>query len=60
MQEKRNNADYDTALEWTQTDVLTQINVVSEAFRSWNAIRDESVAQEYLVSLIVGKKRRPE
>jgi uncharacterized protein (UPF0332 family) len=58
-QQKRNDADYDTAQEWTQTDVLTQIDAVSAAFRSWNIIREEPVAQAYLVSLL-GKKRRSE
>jgi hypothetical protein len=58
-QQKRNDADYDTGKEWTQTDVLTQIDAVSKAFESWRAIRDEPVAQAYLVSLL-GKRGRAE
>jgi uncharacterized protein (UPF0332 family) len=59
VQQKRNDADYDTGKEWTQTDVLTQVDAVSAAFESWRAIRDEPVAQAYLVSLL-GKRARPE
>src|SRR5260370_13387521 len=40
VQQKRNDADYDTGKEWNQTDVLTQIDAVSAAFESWSAIRD--------------------
>ena len=58
-QQKRNDADYDTSKEWTQTDVLTQIGAVAVAFNSWNAIREEPVAQVYLVSLL-GRRRRSE
>jgi uncharacterized protein (UPF0332 family) len=59
VQQKRNDADYDTGKEWTQTDVLTQIDAVSAAFENWRAIRDEPVAQAYLVSLL-GKRPRSE
>ena len=58
-QQKRNDADYDTGKQWTRTDVLTQIDAVSAAFESWKAIRDEPVAQAYLVSLL-GKRARAE
>ncbi|MDP3000168.1 MAG: hypothetical protein Q8N47_21975 [Bryobacterales bacterium] len=56
-QQKRNDADYDTGKEWTQTDVLTQIAAVSAAFESWKAIRDEPAAQAYLVSLLSKRPR---
>ena len=51
-QQRRNDADYDTSKEWTRVDVSTQIASVSAAFDSWNIIRDEPVAQAYLVSLL--------
>lgn len=59
VQQKRNEADYDTGKEWARTDVLTQIDAVSAAFESWKAIRDEPAAQAYLVSLL-GKRPRSE
>ena len=51
-QEKREAADYDTGKEWDQTDVLAQIDAVAAAFESWKTIREEPVAQAYLVSLL--------
>lgn len=59
VQHRREEADYDTGREWTQTDVLTQIDAVVAAFESWKAIRKESVAQAYLASLL-GKRPRAE
>ena len=58
-QQKREEADYDTGKEWTQTDVLTLIDVVADAFGNWQEIREEPVAQAYLVSLL-GKRARSE
>ena len=52
VQQKREEADYDTAKEWNQTEVLKQIDSVAAAFESWRAIREEPVAQAYLVSLL--------
>ena len=57
VQQRREEADYDTGKEWTQTDVLTQLDAVAAAFEGWKAIREESVAQAYLVSLL-GKRSR--
>jgi hypothetical protein len=56
-QQWRNAADYDTSKKWTQTEALDQIASVSRAFECWSRIRDEPVAQAYLVSLL-GKDRR--
>jgi uncharacterized protein (UPF0332 family) len=58
-QQKREEADYDTGTEWNQTIVQKQIDAVEAAFQSWKAIRQEPVAQAYLVSLL-GKRPRSE
>lgn len=58
-QQRRNDADYNMAKEWTPVEVDAQIASVSEAFRTWNIIRDEDEAQAYLVSLLGTKERRP-
>jgi hypothetical protein len=58
-QQRREEADYDTGKEWTQTDVLKLIAAVADAFDSWKAIREEPVAQAYLVALL-GKRPRSE
>jgi hypothetical protein len=57
-QQRRNDADYNLAKEWTPVEVATQIGSVSEAFKSWNIIRDEALAQAFLVSLLGTKERR--
>ena len=59
MQQGREEADYDTSKEWTTTGVLSHIDAVAAAFESWKAIREEPVAQAYLVSLL-GKRARSE
>lgn len=56
-QERRNEADYNTDKEWTPVEVATHIASVSEAFKTWNAIRGEVAAQAYLVSLLGTKQR---
>jgi len=50
--QERSDADYDTSKEWDQTDVLRQIDAVSAAFKSWEAIRNEPAAQAFLFSLL--------
>jgi uncharacterized protein (UPF0332 family) len=55
-QQRRNDADYDTSKEWPQTEVSLQIDAVAAAFDSWKAIREEPLAQAYLVSLLTKKR----
>jgi uncharacterized protein (UPF0332 family) len=59
VQQRREEADYDTGKEWTRTDVLKWIGAVAAAFESWDTIRETFAAQAYLVSLL-GKRQRPE
>ena len=58
-QQRRNDADYNMAREWTPVEAYAQIASVREAFRSWHAVRDEAAAQAYLVSLLGTRERRP-
>jgi hypothetical protein len=57
-QQRRNDADYNTAKECTRMEVEIQIRAVTQAFQSWNIIRDEGVAQAWLVSLFGSNERR--
>lgn len=57
-QQSRQDADYNTAKEWTLTEVETQIKAVAEALRSWSIIRERAIAQAYLLSLLGSKDRR--
>jgi uncharacterized protein (UPF0332 family) len=58
VQQKREDADYDTGKEWDHTVVEQQIDA-GAAFVSWKTIREEPVAQAYLMSLL-GKRPRSE
>lgn len=56
LQEKRHTADYDNTTFWTRTEALAQVKSAAQVFKTWKSIRNEQIAQEYLVSLVV--KRR--
>ena len=57
-QQQRNDADYNIAKEWTDTEVATLIASVAQAFKCWRIIRREVAAQSLLVSLLGGKERK--
>jgi hypothetical protein len=57
-QQQRNDADYNVAKEWTETEVATLITSVEQAFKSWRIIRGELAAQALLVSMLGGKERK--
>ena len=56
LQEKRHTADYDNTAIWTRTEALFRVNSAEDAFAAWKRIRNEQIAQEYLVSLMVKKR----
>ena len=51
-QQQRHTADYDSATIWTRREVVSLIERVDGAFKSWHAIREEPAAQTYLLSLL--------
>jgi hypothetical protein len=57
-QEQREDADYDVARQWSSVEVKAQIQNVTDAFRSWRAIRDQPGAQKFLVLLLGPKQRK--
>lgn len=57
-QQRRIDADYNLGKEVDETEMLTQLETVSAAFKSWNTIRDDSNAQAYLLSMLDHKDRR--
>lgn len=56
LQENRHLADYDNSTFWTRTEALAEIKLAEQAFRIWKPIRNEQIAQAYLVSLMVKKR----
>jgi len=53
LQEFRHEADYDDSLRLARTDVVSWIALASDAFASWSAIRNERIAQDYLLALLI-------
>jgi len=51
LYEHRQTADYDTATQWSRTEVLAPIDSVAEAFKSMKEIRGEAIANDYLLSV---------
>lgn len=56
LQEKRHIADYDNGAFWTKTEARAQVTSAQKAFADWQNIRDEPIAQAYLISLLVKKR----
>ena len=56
LQDKRHIADYDNATFWTQTEAFSVVRTATKAFAAWGAIKDENIAQEYLVSLLIKQR----
>jgi hypothetical protein len=57
LQEVRHAADYDNARLWTLEGVDDLVALARTAFEDWQKIRNDPAANEYLLSLLVGKKR---
>lgn len=53
LQDKRHEADYDTKSSWTFVQAMNEILSVGRAFATWQEIKNEDIAQEYLVSLLI-------
>ncbi len=56
LQQQRHLADYDNSRVWTRVEALNEVHSASEAFRSWQIIRNEPAAQDYLFSLMLKKR----
>jgi len=53
LHDKREIADYDNSTLWTPTEALAEVRTAFKAFVTWDTIRAENIAQEYLVSLLI-------
>jgi hypothetical protein len=53
LQDIRHLADYHNGVRWTYVEALREVSTARQAFQIWASIRDEDVAQEYLVSLLI-------
>ena len=57
LQEDRQLADYDNHERWTVTDVQPLLEIATSAVQDWLTIRDTPMAGDYLLSMILGKRR---
>jgi hypothetical protein len=56
LQFQRHLADYSNATKWDRIKASSKVNQAKTAFGDWKAIRNEYVAQRYLVSLLSNYK----
>jgi uncharacterized protein (UPF0332 family) len=56
LQQNRHKADYDNTKFWMKTEALDLVRSAERAFDEWRSIRDEQIAQNYLLSLLVKKR----
>jgi hypothetical protein len=56
LQLERHLADYSNATKWDRVKASSKVNQSKTAFSEWKAIRNEYVAQRYLVSLLSNYK----
>ena len=52
LQQPRHTADYDVAFDWSRTNAIGQIDLVSAAFEDWHSICTEDAAQDFLLNLL--------
>jgi len=53
LQDFRHRADYENTFTLTPIEALRQIALACDAFASWNTIRKERIAQDYLLALLI-------
>jgi uncharacterized protein (UPF0332 family) len=58
LQQQRHLADYDNSKPWGRTEVLTHIDMAQEAFDNWALIREEEIAEDFLLQLLIEKSKR--
>ena len=57
----RHEADYNPIREWQPAEASLLIERVADAFNSWNIIRGEEAARDYLISMLPSRdKKQPE
>lgn len=56
LQLQRHLADYSNATRWDRVKASAKVNQAKTAFNDWKSIRNEFIAQKYLVSLLSNYK----
>ncbi|HEY3739279.1 MAG TPA: hypothetical protein VGL53_05520 [Bryobacteraceae bacterium] len=53
LQYSRQIADYDNSIIWSLSDARAEVDTAVDAFKAWQSIRHEKIAEDYLVSLLI-------
>ena len=53
LQDQREKADYDNTTLWAHTEALNEVRKAAKTLSTWNSIRTEKIAQDYIASLLV-------
>ena len=59
LQQHRHTADYDSSKSWSREEVLDIVILATDAFGAWQAIRNQAVAEDFLLQLFLPKLPRP-
>ncbi len=57
LQQARHTADYDNSKNWTPVEAREIVAQARAGFRNWISINTTPIANEYLLALVIGKKR---
>lgn len=57
LQQAREEADYETAHVWRNTDAYFHVAKAEAAITTWRAIRETDLAQDYLYDLLDTRRR---
>lgn len=57
LQEERNAADYDNHESWTAVEAQEVLNIAGSAFENWTVISADPMAGNYLMALLLPKRR---
>jgi len=57
LQQHRHAADHSYVKKWSRTEVQSHVDTAADALTSWKIIKNEELARDYLVSLLIKERR---
>ena len=57
LQRDRHDADYNSRKQWTIVEVQALLTTAESAFNNWLSIRTDPMAGNYLLAMLLGKRR---
>ena len=57
LQQARHTADYDNWKVWTKFEAMTHIEGAKIALEKWDMVKNQDVAQDFLLSLFVSERK---